>query len=144
MSEYLFFNYRQLDPNITEGINFEIPDSPPAYLVASLKGGAAIRVTGPNDVVKLSAVVGWVSGASNSTIEFSIYRGARSNDGGTLIFSTQDSVDPTGEVLRTTSFVTVDVPQTTGIVNYFLEAIMNDGDGFLTGPSTFIGEVILP
>lgn len=94
-------------------------------------------------MVKLSAVLGWVSDPGQNTLRVTIYRNNPSSAGGILIFSTLDATDSNG-AFGTTSIVTVDDPPTTGVVNYFLEVSMDDGDANLIGPVTFIGEVIRP
>jgi hypothetical protein len=143
MSEYVQFKYRQLDPNLASAAGVILPGSPDTHLAASLKGGAAIVTQDPDDRVKLSAVLGWVSNAGANLLRVSIYRDASYNEGGTLIFSTLDATDPGGNI-GTVSIVHVDAPGTTGIVNYFLEVSMELGTGMLIGPLTFIGEVIHP
>ena len=143
MSEYVRFNYRQLDPNITGAAGVILPGSPDTHLAASLKGGAAIVTQDPDDRVKLSAVLGWVSNAGANLLRVSISRDAPSTEGGTLIFSTLDATDPGGNI-GTVSIVHVDAPGTAGVVNYFLEVSMDIGTGMLAGPVTFIGEVIHP
>jgi hypothetical protein len=144
MSEYEHFNYRQLDPNTSGAVtDVTIPSAPDTHLAASLKGGAVIVTQDPDDRVKLSAVLGWISDAGANVLRVSIYRDAPSTEGGTLIFSTLDATDPDG-ANGTVSIVHVDAPGTTGVVNYFLEVSMELGTGSLIGPVTFIGEVIHP